>query len=263
MARPIKQGLSYFPLDVALDTKFQLIEAEFGLKGFALVVKLLQKIYGEQGYYCEWTDEVELLFASKSGVGGDFVSELIKGCIKRGFFDEGMLNKYGILTSKGIQKRYVEAKRGDISKIEKEYFLLKSPITEVNATKTGVFATETAVNVAKSTQSKVNKSKVDKSRDIYTQPPTIDEVREYAKMVGSGVDAEYFFNYYQSVNWKCGNSLITDWKAKLRSWEAKNKKQTPIKPTKFVNYNQPTYSKDEIDEIVRRKKRMNQDHDVE
>ena len=55
MARPLKDGVTYFPLDVVLDEKFELIEAEFGIKGFAVVVKLYQKIYG-QGYYCEWTD---------------------------------------------------------------------------------------------------------------------------------------------------------------------------------------------------------------
>ena len=46
MPRPIKNGVDYFPLDVHLDKKFELIEAEFGLTGFAVVVKLLQRIYG-------------------------------------------------------------------------------------------------------------------------------------------------------------------------------------------------------------------------
>lgn len=55
----MKSGIDYFPLDVALDEKFELIEAEFGLTGFGVVVKLLQKIYGGQGYYVEWTKEVD------------------------------------------------------------------------------------------------------------------------------------------------------------------------------------------------------------
>ena len=89
MARPTKSGIDYFPLDTVLDTKFELIEAEFGLTGFAVVVKLFQKIYGEQGYYCEWTDEVALLFAHKCG-GGNAVSEIVSASIKRGIFDKGM-----------------------------------------------------------------------------------------------------------------------------------------------------------------------------
>lgn len=65
-----KSGIDYFPLDVVLDAKFELIEAEFGLTGFGVVVHLLQEIYGKAGYYIEWTEEVALLFARKVGLGG-------------------------------------------------------------------------------------------------------------------------------------------------------------------------------------------------
>ena len=40
MARPTKAGLDYFELDCHMDEKVELIEAEFGLKGFAVIVKL-------------------------------------------------------------------------------------------------------------------------------------------------------------------------------------------------------------------------------
>ena len=43
MGRKIKEGLDYFELDCRLNQKFKLIEAEFGLKGFALIVKLWQQ----------------------------------------------------------------------------------------------------------------------------------------------------------------------------------------------------------------------------
>ena len=39
--RKLKNGIEYFPLEVYLDEKFELIEAEFGLTGFGVVVKLL------------------------------------------------------------------------------------------------------------------------------------------------------------------------------------------------------------------------------
>lgn len=44
MARPQKVGLDYFELDCHMDEKIELIEAEFGLKGFAVIVKLYQSI---------------------------------------------------------------------------------------------------------------------------------------------------------------------------------------------------------------------------
>lgn len=124
MARPPKDGVTYFPLDVALDEKFELIEAEFGIKGFAVVVKLYQKIYG-QGYYCEWTDEAALLFSRKIGLGVNVVSEIVRAALKRGIFNKDMLEKYGILTSKGIQERYFEAvARRKCVNVEKQYLLI-------------------------------------------------------------------------------------------------------------------------------------------
>jgi hypothetical protein len=102
-----------------------LIEAEFGLTGFAVVVKLLQKIYGEQGYYCEWTNEVALLFAKKLGLGGSAVSEIVSASIKRGIFDKGKFDKCQILTSKGIQKRYFDAvSRRKLVEVDERYLLV-------------------------------------------------------------------------------------------------------------------------------------------
>ena len=119
-------GIPYFPLDVHLDDKFNLIEAEFGLTGFAVVVKLFQKIYGGQGYYCEWTEDVALLFSRNIGLGGNVVSEIVSASIKRGIFDKGIYDKYRVLTSEGIQKRYFEAVSRRVSvDVEKAYLLVQ------------------------------------------------------------------------------------------------------------------------------------------
>ena len=105
----MKSGIPYFPLDCELDSKIELIEAEFGLNGFGVVVKLFQKIYGEQGYYFEWTNEVALLFAHKVGLGGNAVSEIVSAAVRRGIFDQKLFDTYHVLTSRGIQKRYFDA----------------------------------------------------------------------------------------------------------------------------------------------------------
>lgn len=107
----MKNGIDYFPLDVVLDDKFDLIEAEFGMNGFAVVVKLLQKIYGGNGYFCAWNHEVALLFAKKAcfQLSVQQVCKIVNACVERGIFHHGMFDTYGILTSAGIQKRYFEA----------------------------------------------------------------------------------------------------------------------------------------------------------
>lgn len=164
MARPIKSGVDYFPLDTVLDTKFELIEAEFGLTGFAVVVKLFQKIYGGQGYYCEWTDEVALLFSKKIG-GGNAVSEIVSAAIKRGIFNKEMYEKYSILTSKGIQERYFEAvsRRVQVN-VKKEYLLVSDTLLSENVNNNEVSADRNPENVYRNTQSKEKESKVNKNK---------------------------------------------------------------------------------------------------
>ena len=109
MARDTKISLDYFPLCCVLDDKFELIEAEFGLKGFAIVVKLLQRIYGTFGYYCEWNKDGELLFSRKCGEGCNVVVEVVNRCFDRGLFDRSLHKKYQILTSHGIQQQYLKS----------------------------------------------------------------------------------------------------------------------------------------------------------
>ena len=165
MARPQKQGLDYFPFDCFTDSKIELIEAEFGLTGFAIIVKLLQKIYGEQGYYCEWNSEVALLFAHKNNVGGNVVSETIQSALRRGVFQEDLFNRFGILTSAEIQKTYLEAvgRRKQIE-IRKEYLLIKVTLKNVNVCNNSINADNNSINDCNNQQSKVKESKVKESK---------------------------------------------------------------------------------------------------
>ena len=165
MGRPQKEGLDYFPLDTVLDTKFELIEAEFGIKGFAVVVKLLQKIYREHGYYCEWTEEVKLLFSRKINEGCNLVSEIVTAAIKRGIFDKNLFAKYQILTSAGVQKRYLEiTSRRLNAEIKKEYLLISDTVNTENVNINSINVSNNSENVSNNPQSKVNKSKVNKSK---------------------------------------------------------------------------------------------------
>ncbi len=123
-----KVGLDYFELDCQLEDRIRLIQAEFGLKGFAVVVKLYQKIYGGFGYYCEWSEDSLLLFMSDNGIPGDsrkLIQEIVQACIRRNIFSERLFHKFSILTSHGVQKRYMNAtSRREKVSMKKEYLLL-------------------------------------------------------------------------------------------------------------------------------------------
>jgi hypothetical protein len=110
MARPQKEGLDYFSLDVDMDQddKVLLIEAKHKITGFAVLLKLLMKVYKE-GYYYKWTEREQLLFSSRINVDTTTVTEVVNDCIKWEIFNHSLYDKYSILTSRGIQKRYIEA----------------------------------------------------------------------------------------------------------------------------------------------------------
>lgn len=163
-----KSGIDYFPLDVTLDAKFELIEAEFGLTGFGVVVHLLQEIYGKAGYYIEWTEEVALLFARKVGLGGSVVSEIVEASIRRGMFDKEKYDKYHVLTSKGIQKRYFEAvSRRKTLEVDFNILLVNAAqiLPNVDIRPKNVNISSKNADISK--QSKVEKSRVEKSKVEY------------------------------------------------------------------------------------------------
>lgn len=57
--------------------------------------------------------------------------------------------------------------------------------------------------------------------------PTREEVREYFKEKSFIIDADYFFDYYESVNWYRGKSKMKNWKMTANNWNAKEKKNQP------------------------------------
>lgn len=52
-------------------------------------------------------------------------------------------------------------------------------------------------------------------------PPEPDEVREYCAARNNGIDAESFVGFYAAKGWKVGNQSMKDWKAAVRTWEAR------------------------------------------
>lgn len=181
----MNSGIPYFPLDVHLDDKFDLIEAEFGLAGFAIVVKLLQKIYGGQGYYCEWTNDVALLFAKSLNVGGNVVPEIVSASVRRGIFNNTLFDKYSILTSKGIQQRYFEAvSRRKKVDVEKQYLLIDVTQIYKNVNILSENDNISSENVNISEQRREEKSKEEYSKVEERSAPAAAALHKYEQFIG-------------------------------------------------------------------------------
>jgi hypothetical protein len=173
MARPQKDGLDYFPLDVDMDDKVKLIDAKFGVAGFGILIKIWQTIY-DNSYYIRWTEKELLLYKNRINADINLINDVVNECIKWDIFNGDLFDAYSILTSSGIQKRYFEAtnRRSAISLI-KEYLVI--PVPENYKPKINylpvVYVNNNSKNADSNPQSKVKKSKVNNNPPIV--PPGI------------------------------------------------------------------------------------------
>ncbi|EOY2589742.1 DUF4373 domain-containing protein [Enterococcus hirae] len=179
MARPYKQGVDYYSLDVDFlkDIKYRKIRRSCGSQTCEILLCLLGYIYGDMGYFLRWDEDSAFLVADDVGAKEGLVEEVVSKAIQVGFFNREKYEKYQILTSNGIQKRYklITRKRKEVS-IKKEY-LVNDDNNLVNG---GNNSTSTVVNGVRNTQiereiekeSKVNETRVSSSRssiDIHSE----------------------------------------------------------------------------------------------
>lgn len=173
MARPTKNNLDYFPQDVDFlqDIKICKLKRSQGGKAIAVWISLLCRIYGSDGYYMKWDEELPFIIAEElPGFDEVYIQEVIKSCLNFGLLDKALFESENILTSAAIQRRYVEAKeknrRTYTDTINPRYKLFASPDkyqnavvfsekTRVSTEKIGVFSEKTPTKESKVKESKV------------------------------------------------------------------------------------------------------------
>ena len=70
----------------------------------------------------------------------------------------------------------------------------------------------------------INNNSLYKRGSSRFQKPTIEEIREYCLEEGYNVDAEQFFNFYESKGWLVGKSPMKNWRAAVCTWNKREKK---------------------------------------
>lgn len=76
-----------------------------------------------------------------------------------------------------------------------------------------------------------NSNSSDKKSNKSFIPPTLEEVKAYCKERRNNVDANSFINFYESKGWYVGKNKMVSWKAAVRTWENKDKKDKNVKQT--------------------------------
>ena len=192
-------GINYFPMGVNFmeENAMEVIEAKYGIKGSAIVLKLLCKIYKE-GYFIRWDEEQCLIFANKAGreVQAAEVQGIIEILFIKGILDRNSYLENGILTSESLQKVWLEAtKRRKRELSELPYLMVRpekesgkpdnastqqeieqlKPLKEGKASAgTGNVVHDVAVNAknaCNSGQSKVKKSRAKENKELPPSAP--------------------------------------------------------------------------------------------
>ena len=129
-----RRGIDFFPMACQQTEQMELIEAQYGLKGFAVIHKLYQNIFNGEGYYCRWEEDSQMLFSRKNGLKVTLVSEIVTAGIRRGIFSKELYDTYRILTSEWIQETYFFAtQRRKKIFLKSEYLLVQCDQIPKNA----------------------------------------------------------------------------------------------------------------------------------
>jgi len=112
MARPVKEGMDYFPHDTnaSNDKKIEALRLLYGNDGYAFYFILLEQIYQEPNFEIDVSDaeikeETFQIYAKKVGVSLEKFNQMFNTALKRGCFDKQLYEEKGLITSNGVKKR--------------------------------------------------------------------------------------------------------------------------------------------------------------
>ena len=157
----------------------------------------------------------------------EFLSERqIQACLKK-LVDDGILitgnyNKIAYdrtlwyaITKKG----YSILRNGEMetTKLSNGTTQIVEPIPDINTN-----INTDIINIISSDDAKKTNDKTTKTKTSVFAIPTINEIKEYCKERKNNVDAEKFFDYYESKGWLVGKTKMKNWQAAIRNWEKNN-----------------------------------------
>ncbi len=127
------------------------------------------------------------------------ISKWIGELIANGYISSIYTYKGG---TKEIDRRYISILKGGIKENEKGG--IKEKFKDNN----------TSINI----------NLTDSNNKVRFKKPTINEIAEYCTERKNNIDAETFYDFYESKDWKIGKNKMKAWKACVRTWEKRQTK---------------------------------------
>lgn len=183
MARPIKKGLDYFPVDTDIFENIQVRKLKNRYKsfGFLAYFTLLCDIYKKEGYFLQLSDDYVYDLADRLGDTEEKIQEIIAYCLQLGLFNQQKYDCYHVLTSKSIQERYILVVKRCKNPISEEFNCINIVENDVNASETGVSVTEMRQRKEKESKENIQQQQQHACEEPKEEPQNLDEEREQWK----------------------------------------------------------------------------------
>ena len=147
-------------------------------------------------------------FANLYGKTKTTISKWVSELVKEGFVEVKLTYKEG---SKEIDNRYITITKG--GKVKKNV----NPLVK---------------------KLKDNTTIVNTNITYSNKKPSIEEIKDYCLERNNGIDAEQFYHFYESKDWKIGKEKMKSWKSCIITWEKRKQKTTTSKiDQQLDNYN--------------------------
>ena len=127
------------------------------------------------------------------------ISKWISELISNGYVSSIYTYKGG---TKEIDRRYLSILKGGIKENDREG--IKEKFKDNN----------TSINI----------NLTDSNNKVRFNKPTINEIANYCIERKNNIDAETFYDFYESKDWKIGKNKMKAWKACVRTWEKRQTK---------------------------------------
>ncbi|MDN6098495.1 MAG: phage replisome organizer protein, partial [Lactococcus lactis] len=150
--------------------KFKYVESKNSVIARLVIYELWDLIYAENGYFLKFDNIQRVLFLGDLPINDEQLTDILDSCFEIGLFEKGLFDKYQILTSESIQKRYMEAvgRRAKVPIISSYFLLPKNSYRNINLVNdyiNSINDDNNSINDYINPQSKVKESKVNKNKE--------------------------------------------------------------------------------------------------
>lgn len=271
MARPVKEGLTYFPFDVDFfsDKKIRILKSRYGADGITLYMYLLCEIYKSNGYYLETDDDFYYIISDDLNMSYEKIRQIMNFLLERSLFNDTLFKSDKVLTSIGIQKRYQEAIKNRalkrtieitefwlLEKNETQSFIKVNPNlnkSEINSSKSRNNSNKSENNDTKKSKvnkNKVNESKVNNNIFLVYENCGFGTINNFTKEQLESMVNDFSFEWVKEAleiattngarNLKYVQRILENWRDKGKNYVPTNNKDN-VKVLKFNNFEPRQY----------------------